>query len=695
MKKILRKFFGVFGGELSPLLVTYGFCLGLFFGFMPQGSDEFATLILLSLLVFTRQSYGFMLISAGLSKAFVALGPWQWVAKTGRAALENESLIGFWQHVLDTPGIRLLFLERYIAMGGFLWALIGSILCFVPCMILAKKIRVDWLPKAHTLPVVGPLASGWVGWFVKLIFFGVRPILQTAEAVDESKAPVPGEEAVVVEGKPMKNPGLVYWRLFIPFMIAVFIAETFYGGAIVAHYTTEAGRENLKVNIILSKTNLSLAGGTVHYDGFSAKRNNEDFVNLDGADLDFNMGDLLKGSVVIEEARFTNPEFRWIRDPNDRERLVNAAQDAVGQLLDELTERIKKLDEYGKEEPNSEPEPSDELDKLSPEDRALMGKASYLRKQPSFWLQRLIVDGLTVSFEDRVSGAEELQLNNAHLEMDNITTDPGLIDAPFGMVLTARIGHVKKPGEAPNSKIKVTLIHDLKTNITTIDLNVSEIPVEWLDPYIQKSVPIIFFGTTRANLGVSFVIKEDMIEANPRIALMDIQCRVREPGRKKRILGVEAKKLSRELNTVKNLELNDIRLFGSIDNPNIDFGTTIRSLSKQYALAKGRAEADKAVDKANIKVDKELNRFDKRMGKELGRHGITGPGSKDVINKITGGKGTKGTANDILDGVQKSAGSVFDGMFGSGSKTTKKKDSKEKPKKKKKKKGLLGDLFGG
>ncbi|MDF1664847.1 MAG: hypothetical protein P1V97_24010 [Planctomycetota bacterium] len=692
MTKYLKKFFGVFGGELSPLLVTYGFCLGLFFGFMPQGSDEFVTVILLCLLLFTRQSYGFMLISAGLSKAFVALGPWQWVAKTGRAALETESLVGFWQSVLDTPGIRLLFLERYIAMGGFLWALIGSILCFGPCMILAKKIRVDLLPKADKLPLVGPLASGWVGWFVKLLFFGVRPIDTSAEAIEGGKAPTPGDEAVVVEGKPMKNPGLVYWRLFIPFMIALFIAETFYGGPIVAHYTTQAGRDNLKVNIILSKTKLSLMGGNVHYDGFSAKRNDEDFVNLDSADLDFNMGDLLKGSVVIEEARFTNPEFRWIRDPNDRERLVKAAQDAMGQLLEELTERIKKLDEYGKEEPNAEPEPSDELDKLSPEDRALMGKASYLRKQPGFWLQRLIIDGLTVSFEDRVSGADELQLNNAHLEMDNITTDPGLIDAPFGMVLTARIGHVKKPGEAPNSKIKITLVHDIKTNITTIDLNVSEIPVEWLDAYIEKSMPLIFFGSTRANLGVTFVIKEDMIEANPRIALKNIQCRVRNPSKKTRILGVEAKKLSRELNTVKNLELNDIRLYGSIDNPSIDFGTTITSLSKQYALAKGRAEADKAVDKADVKVNKELNRFDKRMEKELGRHGVTGPGSKDVINKITGGKGTKGTANDILDGVQKGAGSVFDGMFGTGKKKTPKKETEKKPKKKK---GLLDDLFGG
>lgn len=690
MTKYLKRFFAVFGGELSPILITYGFCLGLFFGFMPQGSSEFMTFVLLSLLVFTRQSYGFMLVSAGLSKAFVALGPWQWVAKTGRAALENESLVGFWQELLDTPGIRLLFLERYVAMGGLLWALIGSIFCFVPCMILAKKLRAA-LPNSHKWPVVGGLASGWVGWFVKLLFFGVRPIQDQAEAVNDSQEGSKTDDAVVVEGKPMKNPGLVYWRLFIPFLIVLFLVETFYGGPIVAHYTTEAGRDNLKVNIILSNTKLSLMGGQVHYDGFSAKRNNEDFVNLDSADLDFNMGDLLKGSVVIEEARFTNPEFRWIRDPNDRERLVNAAQDAVGQLIDELTERIKKLDEYGKEEPSSEPEPTDELAGMSPEDRALMGKASYLRRRPSFWLQRLIVDGLTVSFEDRVSGADELQLNNAHLEMDNITTDPGLVEAPFGMVLTARIGHVKKPGEAPNSKIKVNLVHDLNTNVTTIDLNVADIPVEWLDPYIEKSVPIVFFGSTRANLGVTFVIKDDMIEANPRIALKNIQCRVRHPSkRNKKILGVEAKKLSRELNTVKNLELNDIRLYGSIDNPSIDFGTTITSLSKQYALAKGRAEADKAVDKADVKINKELNRFDKRMEKELGRHGITGPKSKDVINKITGGKGTKGTANDILDGVQKGAGSVIDGMFGRSKSSTK--DSKKD--KKKKKKGLLNDLFG-
>jgi hypothetical protein len=694
---LLKRYFRVFGGTLSPALVTYGICLGFFFGLMPQGASEFGTYVLVGLLLFTRQSYGFMATSGAITKAILVFGPWQMVAKTGRSVLETKWLASFWKYVLDIPGIYLLQLERYTAMGGFIWAMLLTIVLFYPICKTIGWIRDGLLPKLRTMPLIGGFANGWTGWLIKLIFFGVRP-LQAEEMVATELAVKLAQPETEKEEVPLKKRGLIYWRLLIPFIILMTAFEFFLGDRIIGFITEKVGNEQFNMNILMKDSHLSLFSGRIKYDGFAVKRNNQDFCKLEKANVNLSMEQVLKGSVVVEEVRLTNPEFRWVRndglDGNLTDKLREELrkklndQDFVDKCIDDIKEQLKKLEEYGKEKAGDQ-QVDPALANLSKEDQELMGRASYLRRRPLFWLQKLICDGLTISFEDKVSGANDLQLRSAHIEMDNVTSDPGLVDDPFAMELIAKLGHSKN-GEAPNSKITVIVEHKIKTKETRIAVTLEEIPVEWVDPYIAKSVPLIFFGTTTASLRVEFLLRADGIEARPSIALQSIQCRVRDPQSNQKILGLEAKRLARELNVVRDIELTEIRIYGTMDNPRIDFGNTLETLviqgGKKYALNKGRAEANKGINKADRKVDKKLGKFDKKIGKKLGKYGINSPKTRDVLNKITGGDGTKGTANNVLDGIQKGVGGLLDGLGG-----TKKKDP---AKTEKEKKSFFGDLFG-
>jgi hypothetical protein len=428
LAKLLRVL--AIGAELSPGLLTYGFCMGLFLGFMPTGATEFSLVLAFLLIAFTRQSWGFMMATAGVVKAAMAAGLWRPVAATGRAVLEAGALQGLWANVLDWPVLRLLQLERYPAMGGLVWTLALSLVLGFPIYKSMSWMQTSLLPKLPRIPILG--------WMLRMLFFGVRPIAAvtgpSAEPVDVNKTIAIQPDGVDDETndtpaalkEPLsKRPPAVRWFVFIPTVVAAIVFELVFGASLLDYITRKAASASVGVQLWLQETNLSLTRGIVGYKKIKAEQETtgevtKDLASVEAATVNVNVAHLLKGALTVEEARVTNPEFRYVRgeekteaapaDPKIAEEIRKKLEDE--DFMNSVLEKVQqKYDEWKKSQPAEEsktpdpskPEPAQvaEAAPLSEADKALLGRASYMSERPLVWLQSLICDGLSLKIEDR------------------------------------------------------------------------------------------------------------------------------------------------------------------------------------------------------------------------------------------------------------------------------------------------------
>jgi len=177
--KTLGKLYNIFSGEIPPYLVAYGLVLGLFFGLMPQGLFEPVTYIFVALFLLTRASVGFVLVTALITRMIMSFGMWAVVDGTGRAVLNAEALQGLLTALVNAPFIAWLGLDRYAAMGGLIWALVLSGICFIPMLRFVRWFRADFLPGAKDTRIGRFLTENFLGKILRTVFFGVVRVKAT------------------------------------------------------------------------------------------------------------------------------------------------------------------------------------------------------------------------------------------------------------------------------------------------------------------------------------------------------------------------------------------------------------------------------------------------------------------------------------------------------------------------------------
>ena len=113
------------------------------------------------------------------------------------------------------------------------------------------------------------------------------------------------------------------------------------------------------------------------------------------------------------------------------------------------------------------------------------------------------------------------------------------------------------------------------------------------------------------------------LHATPRITLRKIDCEVRDPNRKT-IAGLDSKRLARELSELDQIVLADITVTGPVDDPKVDFGSTLKQLvlqgAKQFAQkkldearAKGEQAAREQLDKGKKALDEKTAETSKKL----------------------------------------------------------------------------------
>lgn len=519
------------------------------------------------------------------------------------------------------------------------------------------------------------------------------------------------EQEMTSPERARKTTGFVRWRVFLPIFLLIFVFEFFLGGKTLAYVTQMAGKQALAVDVVLKNTDLSLTRGKIEYQDVDAARSGKSLVALAGAEVNLNMTEVMRGSIVIDETRVSAPTLRWVKAKSGKVDLDGAKDEAEKELmkrlqdedfirskLREMKEQYEKYKEGFDKNADTIQEAAKKLDQNY--DPLLDGRATYAEKRPLFWLKRAVCEGLVISIEDELKGSKPLKLENGQGEMRHFTSHPERISEPLSFQFKANLAN------APGSEINVLFGHDLKTDIVTIQLALKGIPLDWIDPYWATSMPLQFNTGTLGDLSVKIQLQGNKIEAKPRIALHNCNTQVRNPDKTKKIAGVNAEQLAKSMTRVRSVVLSDIRIHGTLDNPQIEFGNTLQNLVVEGAAAMGREQAKKGMDKLEGKANKGLDKLDKKFGKKFGKklekHGIDTKQPSDVINKVTGGTdGNRQGANDTLDKVEKGSKKLIGGLLnGNKDKKTEaddknsneKKDKDSKDKDKKKKGGLVDDV---
>jgi uncharacterized protein (TIGR03546 family) len=171
--KLTRWLYNTFAGAMSPTQIAYGMCLGLFLVTMPFSWTSAQTLCVLGLVLVTRASVGLFSLTAALVKPIMMLGGDAVAWHLGKLLLEDTAALkSLWPKVLNLPVIALVDFPRYSVMGGFVLALLGSMVLFWPVRQGIVHFRTVIQPRADQYRLIRWWRGFWLTKLLSWIFVG-------------------------------------------------------------------------------------------------------------------------------------------------------------------------------------------------------------------------------------------------------------------------------------------------------------------------------------------------------------------------------------------------------------------------------------------------------------------------------------------------------------------------------------------
>ena len=458
---------------------------------------------------------------------------------------------------------------------------------------------------------------------------------------------------------------------------------------------------------------VGLFSGSVALNGLSATRGETKLLGAKEVAADMSITGLIAGRVEIDEIRLIEPDLTLVRTPDGSIGLGGPPEaDSPGASaqappgVDVEAWRKKLEEEAAKRDLVQDLQRlAENLKKWSEEQAAKAGQPgvgepgdSADPDEPQFLVRRLLCENAAVTIEDRGPSKSKLKLVRGTVEITNLVHPAHMGAEPTQISVRAGVHG------APEASLEITGTIDLRGDHPVADLTISfrRLPMTYVDNYVSASLPVTFGDATTVDLTLPANFNNYEIDWRPMVKLANVDMQVRDPENTKRLLGLDAKTVVRELSRLSEIELTDARIHGPIWSPNVDVGETLTNLvlegAKAYATERANEEIDKGKQKLNKALGKEQRRLDKKtsklqgkLDKELNRSGLKGTGlggaANDATKKLLGGllggkkKGaddkdktpgeTTATANPVIEpideavkGVEESVKGALEGLFG-------------------------------
>jgi len=523
---------------------------------------------------------------------------------------------------------------------------------------------------------------------------------------------------------PKRAQGPIRWFMLLAFVVVGLLLEFVLAGPFVKFVTLVAIAHKVEGEASIESVSASLLSGALTYNKLVATRGKAEMFGFEEASGDVDVVEALRGRIVIEELKLKSPRIAFVRFKNG---LIAPAADVppscekggwgnpdidLSEVKPEDIDRVLEEAAQARDTVDNARQILKKVCKvmgvlrqryeliMGPGERNARRNPKLRLGKPRFLIKKISGEDLTLTFRDAGKpGAKTITLIGS-LSIENISSDPFLYDHPMVVTIHGQLGG------ASGSEVFLQSSLDSRTGKLTSSVALKGLPAEQIDPYLKKSVPLALEAGTLVDLELKDLLLDGPeVEMRPLLTLRKIRVSVRDPQKTRKIAGLKAKTLAKELTAIGEITLADIRIHGSVDALEIDFGSTLENLvvAGAKSFVKGKVNAgidaakqktdaelkraerklDKKVDKASGKIAKKL---DKKYGKKLDKAGKrlgidggkTGSALKKGFGDLFGGAKdkTKGAAKDGSSGAseksKKGFGDAFGGLWG-GKKKKKKK----------------------
>lgn len=491
--------------------------------------------------------------------------------------------------------------------------------------------------------------------------------------MSEEQQPQQDPQTPAATPEPRKGKGVIRWWAVIVLALGFAVFEFFLAGPLVRSAASQAAGDSLDAKVSIDEGILSLLRGQVGLRKTEAERRERKIVAAEEVNIDVNVTEAARGRLEVTTMRLQGPAIDYAREKEDLEATspdeqpgqpfeVSLDEDFLDSLIRRLRKTKKEYEAQLEKEKAGRKRPSEMTEE---EYRAVdLSSGAYylLNRKPRVHFKEIVGENMSVRVVDRVSAADPMLLTDAKLKILNLSSAPDLIEEPFYFSVQGQFSPVE------NSRVGIELTYDANKGAATLKLVFDKVPLEKLDPYMKNWLPFRFGPGTEIGLELTAAIEGELIDMRPRIQLRNINLQVRDPKRKK-IAGLPAETLARELSAIGSIEINDIRVHGPLSDPKIDFGNTFEELVRLGAQRYAQKYVDQGVEKANAEIDRATKKVDERVGKELdrldkklGKFGLKGD-TKKALEGITGGASSD-TKKGIDEAAKKTLGDALGGLFG-------------------------------
>jgi hypothetical protein len=430
---------------------------------------------------------------------------------------------------------------------------------------------------------------------------------------------------------------------------------------------------NAGARFSIDQVGLGLLQGRTSFDGFlmatpqrkdavpatAAADEKARVMKADEIVCDLGMDDFLRKRFAVDEVGIVKPLLRLERRADGTINVGDLGQKEPQpsdgksrdwwQTVQDWGKKVKeKIDERKKKEAEG-PKKTEPKDKgaVADYDRAIEYPFANL---PKALVRKLSAEALEIRFEDAAGGVQPPPIENAKVEITNLSDRPEVSAEPIGLNLSGKIAgaDLKITGNLDLRKILETGIQkdDLVFKVSAQGLPLQQV----VQAFAGDSLGATFEkGTVDLNADLSLIGMDQLSVRAPTpgaalLSLHGVQMKAK-PGSK--IAGFDGEQFAQALNEVGDFEIKDLEIGGTLTSPQFKWGESIKELVMSGGKAFAQKQAQKGLDKGLGEAQKLLDKQSPDAKKAIGNIIPGGDAKKaadGLFGNLLGGKKTEAPA---------------------------------------------------
>ena len=470
----------------------------------------------------------------------------------------------------------------------------------------------------------------------------------------------------------------VRWKVAAALAVVVVVAYLLGWDAFALSKINDAGRREATTSWSIGNLDVSLLAGAVDLQELfvsalqgdaSADGGKANTVFSKHVAADVSIGELLRRRYVLEEVRLDVPQVSVV-EVNSSEETDTEAATPEGETEAKPTDWLgtarrwyERLQKWRQRLPGGDDSEAEDGGSPPPSVEERWG-ADYDRRiaypyaaRPRFYVQRLVANGMTLSFDDSAGddGGHTPRLTDGQLQINELSSAPSLHSQPVTFAFSGLLATADRDvsgARAASSALDVSGTFDVRSERSTelaFDAKALRIPAALVQSFVGASLSTRFVrGSIDLEARVRLVGDEEL-RVEPKLVFRDVELEAKEPS--STVGGFPADRFVTEFNYASRelgeLAINDIRIVGTPSRPRVEWGTTLRDLIVQGGKRFAMQKLEEGKRLASEKAEKLADELQEKAA------GVAGELQEEAARRFEGVElPAKETTKKALDGLR-------------------------------------------